>query len=71
MQTNKDFGNTPLPYKGMNIKAEIASRIMPEIIRLHHEGSIIHIDEPSMVDAIVETTILYAEALVKRLNSQE
>jgi len=56
----------PLPYKGMNTRAEIASRIFPAIFAeqikiwgdLHNEDN--HKD-------VAMKTLLYTEALIKEL----
>lgn len=69
--TDKEIGNTPLPYKGMNIRDEIASRVFPTIIDLVAKSSDYRsFDNPDAITVSVNFTLVYTEALITKLNQR-
>lgn len=57
---NKEFGNTPLPYKGMNIREEIYSRLLATIISKPVQAETTKIlDEKGDLTSSTKTTYFY------------
>lgn len=56
---------TPLPYKGMDIRTEIASRLYPAVFDQYIETLSNHPDK------IASITLRFTDALIKQLNNKE
>lgn len=64
---HKTDPNTPLPYKGMSIRAEIASRIYSSVIEEYYRKDNNPL-LPSIIDQVAGNTLRLTDALIKALN---
>lgn len=74
-ELNKPNPNTPLPYKGMDTRTEIASRIYGSIIKLvvgsWRKGTDEDkYDNVDIQEECADIAVQYADVLIKRLNEQ-
>lgn len=61
---------TPLPYKGMDTRTEIASRLMPSIIAIYNKnGSLV--SASLIADLVAKDTLVLTDALIKALNEKK
>lgn len=61
---------TPLPYKGMNTRTEIARTIMPSIIQHYDIHSKHDMDSDTVIELIAIDTLRYTDALINQLNKK-
>lgn len=70
-QVNPD---TPLPYKGMDIRTEIASRVYGDIIRVYFSNSVTpegFLSVSYHIENIAKVTVQYTDELIKALNKKD
>lgn len=67
-ELNKPNPETPLPYKGMDIRTEIASRVFGDIFN-RYVGT--YTQESMDTEFVAKKTLKYTDALINQLNKKE
>lgn len=68
---DKKLGQAPLPYKGMNVRAEVARSIIPEVftqVMLRKDQYISTINAQEAAEEVAELTLIFTDELLKQLN---